>query len=120
MLRSFGFAGLLLVLFSGSAVAVAPIDIEVPPSRCEDGRSRDATGGCRVGDGIFRLPKSEVPKQETTQPTSPRSDLESRGSGRTQNKYNNGLPDTSDSCDVPPNALPVCPKAQGRSRYGRS
>jgi hypothetical protein len=57
-------SGLMVVVnlaIAGQALATAPV--------CEDGRSPDANGGCRVGDGVFRLPNV----------------LDDRGSGRKRN-----------------------------------
>jgi hypothetical protein len=103
-----------ILLSAGIANAIAPIDIDVPLPQCENGKPRNANNECPGnGDGIFRLPKL-APQRTIYRPTSPRRDLDARGSGRTDKKWiRTTLPDSSTDCTVPRGALPICPfKAQ--------
>jgi hypothetical protein len=72
------FAGLLLAMTidAGAVLAIAPIEIEVPLPRCENGKPRDANQECPGDDdGIFRL-------DQVKEISSPRRDDKARGSGR--------------------------------------
>lgn len=92
-----------------SVLAIAPIDIHVPSPDCPDGYNwHDALKECRPIDIRFQLPKSATPFSELiNRPTSPRQDIDSR-KHRASGRKITSLPDTSDSCTVPPGALPVC------------